>query len=80
MALRMVMGKAFPQGPFKLGVLQPVINAGAIIYMVVSVVRPLPLTSIPICGPSALYSFLPVQVLRWPVHMESQCSRGTCVP
>ena len=41
MALRMVMGKAFPHGPFKLGVLQPVINGGAIVYMVVSVVRAL---------------------------------------
>ncbi len=38
-ALRMVMGKSFPQGPFKLGMPQPVINVGAIIYMIVSVVR-----------------------------------------
>ena len=38
-ALRMVMGKSFPQGPFKLGMPQPVINIGAIIYMIVSVVR-----------------------------------------
>ena len=38
-ALRMVMGKSFPQGPFKLGMPQPVINMGAIIYMIVSVVR-----------------------------------------
>ena len=41
-ALRMVMGKSFPQGPFKLGMPQPVINVGAIIYMIVSVVRPPP--------------------------------------
>ena len=60
MALRMAMGKAFPQGPFKLGILQPVINAGAIIYMVVSVVRPLPLTYPPACGPLASHSFLAV--------------------
>ena len=38
-ALRMVMGKSFPLGPFKLGMPQPVINVGAIIYMIVSVVR-----------------------------------------
>ena len=38
-ALRVVMGKSFPQGPFKLGMPQPVINVGAIIYMIVSVVR-----------------------------------------
>ena len=41
-ALRMVMGKSFPQGPFKLGMPQPIINVGAIIYMIVSVVRPPP--------------------------------------
>ena len=46
-ALRVAMGKAFPQGPFKLGVLQPVINVGAMIYMVVSVVRPSPSTTAP---------------------------------
>ncbi|CAL5222699.1 g5101 [Coccomyxa viridis] len=48
MALRMVMGKEFPQGPFKLGVLQPVINAGAIIYMVVSVIVMLLPTQLPV--------------------------------
>ena len=37
-ALRLAMGKEFCQGPFKIGMLQPVVNAGAIIYMVVSVV------------------------------------------
>ncbi len=60
MALRMVMGKEFPQGPFKLGVLQPVINAGAIIYMVVSVVRALPSTFRPACSPRAPHRFLAV--------------------
>ena len=51
------MGKAFPQGPFKLGVLQPVINIGAIVYMIVSVVRPSPSTVAPCprCSP-ALHS------------------------
>ena len=37
-ALRCVMGKTFTQGPFKLGFLQPLINAAAVVYMVVSVV------------------------------------------
>ena len=37
-ALRMVMGKSFPQGPFKLGMPHLAINAGAIVYMIVSVV------------------------------------------
>ena len=43
--LRMVIGKAFFQGPYKLGFLQPVINACAIIYMIISVVRTAPLPS-----------------------------------
>ena len=37
-ALRLAMGKEFCQGPFKIGMLQPVVNACAIVYMVVSVV------------------------------------------
>ena len=46
-ALRMVIGKAFFQGPYKLGFLQPVINASAIIYMIISVVRSFPIGIVP---------------------------------
>lgn len=45
-ALRLAVGKEFCQGPFKIGVLQPVVNTGAIVYMVVSVVSASMLSSL----------------------------------
>ena len=48
-ALRCVMGKSFTQGPFKLGFLQPLINASAVIYMVISVVSAASLAIFYVC-------------------------------
>lgn len=74
-ALRMVMGKSFPQGPFKLGMPQPVINAGAIIYMIVSVVR-LPPASCPSLVNQARRVKMPLPDVS-PVSRQDTCTCGS---